>query len=72
MAVVTIKQMLPEGDWLRSRESLVGWRLGLELESQIMRDRTAVTYWLLLSISTLMFGILEASTPSESDAQRET
>ena len=37
-----------------------------------MRDRTAVTYWLLLSISTLMFGILESSTASESDAQRET
>ncbi|MFT4557170.1 MAG: tripeptidyl-peptidase-2 [Planctomycetaceae bacterium] len=37
-----------------------------------MRERTAVAYWLLLSISTLMFGILGSSIAAEPEAAAES
>jgi subtilisin family serine protease len=37
-----------------------------------MRERTAVTYWLLLSIGTLMFGIFGSSIASEPEAAAES
>lgn len=63
-----------DADFAQTAHSRCTNALKVKLESsetQIMRNRLAVVYWLLLSVSTLMFGILGSSIAKESGKDRE-